>query len=191
MFTVHEPRTRYIAMSQQPLALRPHDVCVLLQLMLTPEVPFRELAQLVGQSLGEAHNATKRLEISRLYLSHRREVNKPAVVEFLVSGVPYVFPGELGPETRGVPTAHSGPVLGENMPSSNVVVWPSVDGEARGLALAPLCAGAPNTISSNPPLYRWLTVVDALRVGRARERSLAREALEQEIGSPMRDAWLT
>ena len=178
-------------MGQQALALRPHDVCVLLQLALTPEVPFRELARLVGQSLGEAHNATKRLEISRLYLSHRREVNKPAAIEFLVSGVPYVFPGELGPETRGVPTAHSGPVLKEIVPSPNVIVWPSVHGGARGLALIPLCAAAPETVDSNPPLYRWLTIVDALRVGRARERSLARRALEAELGSPMRDTWLT
>ena len=178
-------------MSQQVLALRPHDICVVLQLVLTPGVPFRELARLVGQSLGQAHNATKRLESARLYLSHRSEVNRPALVEFLVSGVPYVFPGELGPETRGVPTAHSGPALREAVAAHTLVVWPSANGEARGLSLAPLCASAPDTIDSNPPLYRWLTIVDALRVGRARERSIAREALEREIGSPMRDAWLS
>jgi hypothetical protein len=157
---------------------------------LTPDVPFRELSQLVGTSLGEAHNATKRLEISRLYLPHRHGVNKPALVEFLVSGVPYVYPGELGLETRGVPTAYSGPVFEESMVTAPVVVWPSVEGEARGLALTPLCAAAPLTISSNPPLYHWLTIIDALRVGRARDRRLARQALEREIGSPMRDAWL-
>jgi hypothetical protein len=173
----------------QLLALRPHDVCVLLQLTLTPKVSFRQLAQLVGQSLGEVHNASKRLEVSRLCMAHPGEVNRPAAVEFLVSGVPYAFPGELGPETRGVPTAHSGPVLRDLVPSPSIVVWPSADGEARGLALAPLCAGAPRTVHSNPSLYRLLTIVDALRVGRARERSLARRALEAEIGSPMRDAW--
>ena len=178
-------------MSRQALALRPHDVCVALQLVLTPDVSFRELARSAGQSLGEAHNASKRLEIARLYLSHRKEVNKPALVEFLVSGVPYVFPGELGPETRGVPTAHSGPPLRDVVSSSTVIVWPSADGEARGQALTPLCAAAPKTIDANPALYRWLTIVDALRVGRARERNLAREALEREIGSPMRDAWST
>jgi hypothetical protein len=164
---------------------------VALQLTLTPEAPFRELAHLVGQSLGETHNATKRLEIARLYQPHQRDVNKSALVEFLVSGVPYVYPGELGPETRGVPTAHSGPVLKEVMAGVDVVVWPSLDGNARGLSLAPLCASAPGTISTNPPLYRWLTVVDALRIGRARERGLARRVLESEIGSAMRDVWLS
>lgn len=169
-------------MGQQPLSLRPHDVCVLLQLIADPELTFRELAKSVGVSLGEAHNATKRLEVSRLYASHLRQANRSAVVEFLVSGVPYVFPGELGTETRGVPTAHSGPVFSEEFSSPHVVVWPSAQGKLRGLALTPLCPEAPKMIDSNPLLYRWLTVVDALRVGRARERSMARSFLEREIG---------
>jgi len=166
---------------QQPLALRPHDVCVLLQLVLNPEVTFRQLAELVGISLGEAHNATKRLEISRLFSTDFREANRPAMIEFLVSGVPYVFPGELGSETRGVPTAHSGPVLADLVVTPHVVVWPSLHGEARGLALTPLCPAAPEMINSNPLLYRWLTVVDALRVGRARERAIARKFIESEL----------
>jgi len=33
-------------------SLRPHDVCVLLQISLDPEPTFRDLARLVGLSLG-------------------------------------------------------------------------------------------------------------------------------------------
>jgi len=33
----------------------------------------------------------------------------------------------------------------------------------------------------NQRLYRWLTVVDALRIGRARDRSLARDVLSREL----------
>jgi len=185
MFMVHEQRMKAESVSQQPLSLRPHDVCVLLQLVLTPEVTFRKLAELVGISLGEAHNATKRLEVSRLYVLHLHQANRPALTEFLISGVPYAFPGELGPETRGVPTAHSGPALAELVSTPHVVVWPSPHGEARGLALTPLCAAAPKMINSNPLLYRWLTVVDALRVGRARERSIARSLIETELASTL------
>jgi hypothetical protein len=36
-------------------------------------------------------------------------------------------------------------------------------------------------ISSNPTLYHWLTVVDALRVGRARERQIAKKYFDDEL----------
>ena len=168
-------------MKRQPLSLRPHDVCVLLQFALQPEMTFRELSFLVGLSLGEVHNATKRLVVSRLVPPGGGMVNESACFEFLVSGVPYVFPGELGPETRGVPTAHSGPILRERFPEAELVVWPSAQGTVRGLSLTPLCRNAPNAAAGNPALYEWLTVVDSLRIGRARERKMARESLEQRL----------
>lgn len=168
-------------MSSQPLALRPHDVCVALQLAITPKTTFRDLAQAVGVSVGEAHNAAKRLEVARLFMGDLREVNRRALQEFLVSGVPYAFPGELGPEVRGVPTAYSGPALADEMASPHTVVWPSVHGRLRGLSLTPLCPSAPETIETSPELYRLLTLVDALRVGRARDRNLAQRLLETEL----------
>ena len=108
-------------------------------------------------------------------------MNRRACVDFLISGVPYVFPGEFGPEVRGVPTAHSAPIFREQFPDAEMVVWPSVQGAVRGLSLTPLCRNAPNTAVSNPALYEWLTVVDSLRIGRARERKMAREFLEQRL----------
>lgn len=142
---------------------------------------FRELAENVGLSLGEAHNATQRLEAARLMLPNRGPVHKRALTEFLVSGVPYAFPAEQGPETRGVPTAHSGPILREILDSHDQVVWPSAAGTARGVALKPLCREAPQMPERNPRLYDWLTVVDALRIGRARDKQLAREYVEREL----------
>jgi len=168
-------------MNRQPLALRPHDICVLLQYSLSPKVPFRELSKLVGISLGEAHNATKRLEASRLIRPGGGAVNASGSLEFLVSGVPYAFPGILGPEARGVPTAHCGPVLRNDLRSGEMVVWPSVKGAARGFSLIPLCQSAPDTAERNQPLYSLLTVVDAIRIGRARERKLAKEFLRKHF----------
>jgi hypothetical protein len=169
-------------MSNQALALRPHDVCVALQLALVPAMPFRDLAQAVGISLGEAHNSAKRLESARLLMVDLREMNLRALLEFIVSGVPYAYPGELGPEVRGVPTAYSGPAMANELDSPHVVVWPSIHGRSRGISLTPLCPSAPETLETNPSLYRLLTLVDALRIGRARERDLARRLLATELG---------
>lgn len=168
-------------MSPSQISLRPHDICVALQLVLTPGFSYRELAHDVGLSLGEAHNAVKRLEQARLFIPDPGRVNVPALLELLVHGVPYVFPGQLGPDTQGVPTAHSGPALVEHLSGVDVIVWPSADGEIRGQALAPLCASAPDLVQRNEALYRWLTLVDALRIGRARDRGLAEGILRDEL----------
>ena len=47
------------------MPLKPADVAVALQLSLTPDVPYRELAAAVGISHGEAHNAVRRLQAAR------------------------------------------------------------------------------------------------------------------------------
>ena len=168
-------------MSNQPIALRPHDVCVALQLSLAGRTSFRSLASAVGLSLGETHNAAKRLGAARLVAADLSSTNNPGLLDFLVSGVPYCFPGQLGPQARGVPTAHSGPALSGVIQQSDPIVWPSRLGDVRGASLAPLCKSAPEMKEANPELYRLLTVVDALRIGRARERSIAEQVLREAL----------
>lgn len=162
-------------------SLRPHDVAVALQLALTPALSYRALAQAVGLSQGEVHNAVKRLAFARLVRQDTRAVHRGALLEFLTGGVPYAFPAEPGPETRGVPTAHAGPSLAADFPDAAPVVWPSVDGRHRGAAVEPLYAGAADTLRHNPELYDLLTLVDALRIGRARERLRARDLLKDRL----------
>lgn len=147
-------------------------------------MPYRALAEAVGLSQGETHNAVRRLAAARLVRPDTRAVHRGGLLEFLAGGVPYVFPAEPGPETRGVPTAHSAPPLAAEFPDADAVVWPAVGGERRGAGLEPLYAGAPATAQKNPPLYMLLTLVDVLRVGRARERQRARVLLHEGLTSP-------
>ncbi len=169
-------------------SLRPHDVAVALQLVLTPATPYRALADAVGISQGEAHNAVRRLVFARLVRSDTRTVHRGALLEFLLGGVPYAFPAELGPETRGIPTAHAGPLLAAEFAAADPVVWPAEHGEYRGAMVEPLYTGATSTFRNNPELYELLTLVDAVRIGRARERhraqSLLRERLAASICGP-------
>ena len=166
--------------SRQP-SLRPVDVVVALHLVLRPEDGYETVADSLGIGLGSGHRSVKRLMAGGLVLPHRRAVNRKALLDFLVYGVPHVFYGILGAEAQGVPTAHSGPLLSERLESTGVIVWPSAEGRIRGESLIPLYDGAAGLIHRSPELYDLLTLVDALRVGRARERRLAAELLEARL----------
>ena len=60
-------------------------------------------------------------------------------------------------------------------------LWPSLAGTLRGASVTPLSAAAPATAVDNPALYELLALVDAVRLGRARERTRARQLLRGRI----------
>jgi hypothetical protein len=139
----------------------------------------------------EANAGLERLTLCQLYGSRSRRVIRRNLAEFLVSGLRYVFPGQLGELGRGMPTSILGsPTLSarflidddEDDQKSNVV-WPA-DGDAariRGRVLTPLCRSVPLAAADDPMLYEYLALVDALRVGRARERELAKDELAKRL----------
>lgn len=116
-------------MPQRPCPFAPTNVAVALQLSLTAEASYAELARRAGVSVGEAHNSVKRLERTQLLTVKGQRPNPRRLIEFLLHGVPNVFPGHLGSETRGVPTAHGGPDLREQLVFDTEIVWPSVNDE--------------------------------------------------------------
>ena len=164
--------------------LRPHDVAVALQLVLSPGMTYPAIARALRLSLGESHNAVRRLIAARLVRKDERAVNRAALLEFLTGGVPYAFAVEPGPVTRGVPTAHSAPPLNAEFDAADAFVWPSAEGQRRGSSVEPLWPGAPEVADTDERLYRLLAVVDALRVGRARERQRARKYLQDMLKPP-------
>ncbi len=166
--------------SRQP-SLRPVDVVVALHLVLRPEDGYETVADLLGIGLGSGHRSVKRLVAGGLVLPHRRAVNHTKLLNFVVYGVPHAFYAILGAEAQGVPTAHAGPLLSKHIESAGPIVWPGVEGQVRGQSLIPLYEGAAGLTSRAPELYDLLTLVDALRVGRARERRLATELLETRL----------
>ena len=105
------------------------------------------------------------------------------LVEFLTHGLKYAFPPERGSMVRGVPTAAAAEPLKSRFVEDREppTVWPYAEGKVRGLALAPLYAGAPKAALRDPKLYWVLALCDAIRSGRTRERSLAVELLRKVI----------
>jgi hypothetical protein len=52
-------------------------------------------------------------------------------------------------------------------------VWPYAKGNMRGTAVKPLSENAPKAVLKDDRLYDLLALVDAIRIGKVRERNLA------------------
>ena len=155
-----------------------HD-CVGRGLMGKPAgATTQEVADGVGLDLAVVHRAFRRLQTSQLILSDRR-VQAVHAEEFLVHGLRYVFPPEYGGASRGVPTAWAVSPLRERFASDGSLppVWPHPQGAVRGIAVEPLHKAVPSAALADPALHARLAVVDALRLGDARQCREARELL--------------
>lgn len=91
-----------------------------------------------------------------------------ALLEFLLYGLPYVFPVQPGAQARGLATGPSAPPLVATFGPEPAYVWPSAMGEVWGAAIEPLYAGAPAAARDDAQLYELLALVDALRLNAQR-----------------------
>lgn len=164
--------------------LRPLDVAVALRLSRDTGSTFDVIADDLAMSPSVAHGSVARLREAGLVQADNRKVNRHALLEFLEHGVKYAFPANRGPSARGVPTAHSASILADQLVAEDAIVWPSGEGHAFGESLTPLYERAPSLAKRSPAEYQMLALVDAIRVGGARERSLALDELRQRIYHP-------
>src|SRR6266702_7363320 len=171
------------------MSLKPQDVVVVLKLCAYPDVrpAMSIIAGDLGLSPSEVHGAIQRLRGSRLLHGPalKDKPNISGLEEFLVHGLKYAFPAEHGEVTRGIPTSYAAePLKSEISMSSDLPpVWPWHEGNTRGLGLEPLYKNVPRAALRDPALYQLLALVDAIRDGRARERSLAERELVRRLKS--------
>ncbi len=170
------------------ISMKPQDVVVAIKVAILGEnkITFSNLANALAMSASEVHASTKRCELAgMLTASHGNGLTaiKPALKEFLSHGARYAFPAVLGPITRGMLTASAGPTLSKLLVASpeGPPVWPFAQGEARGPSLYPLYPKVPEAAANDPELYDLLTLIDAIRIGGARDRELAIGELEKRI----------
>ncbi|MFY9307719.1 MAG: hypothetical protein WAQ28_01595 [Bacteroidia bacterium] len=163
--------------------LKPQDILILLKIITLKEKEWfhHTLAHDIGISQSEVSQSLNRSKYAGLIDSSRKKVIKSALLELLEHGVRYVFPQRPGAMVRGVPTAHSAPPLNNVIQSEENYVWPSSKGEVRGQAIVPLYPSVLEAIQKDPLLYELLALVDAIRVGKAREIELAKTELEKRI----------
>lgn len=164
--------------------LKPIDLAIAMTLAIKPPEPrptYDQLGRALGVSSSTAFESVQRLQSAGLLRPETREPNTNVLMNFLEFGAKCTFPPSLGRQSRGVPTAHTGPALRKVFDGTDPIVWPDADGSARGTGLTPLYPNAVALPEREPAIYDALTLVDALRVGRARERAAAMTALRHAI----------
>ncbi len=150
------------------------------------EWTVRSLEADLGIPRAGVHRSLQRLGVAGLYGLDRRRTNLSQAEEFLVHGVKYLFPPELGGETRGMSTAWAAPPLSDELaPSSDLPpVWPDPEGRQRGIAVAPLHPAVPHLSRRDPDLGERLALTDAIRMGDARVRGVATKLLGKRLTQP-------
>lgn len=175
----------YYGMANKLSGIKPQDILVLMKIVVLGEESWRiaDLSQQLSVSSSEVCMALERSREVGLLDSSKRVVLKAPTLEFLKHGLKYVFPARPGPVCRGVPTAHSAAPLSNTIVAedSDQFVWPHAEGEVRGQAIEPLYPSVPQAALRDPLLHELLALVDALRVGRAREQKLAAAELERRL----------
>jgi hypothetical protein len=160
--------------------MRPHDIAILLKIASKGKNDWfmKDLAHELQISASEISESLNRSVIAGLVSSDKKTLRKLAIIDFLRSGLRYVFPQRPGSLTRGIGTSISAPPLNEEFFSDENFVWPYAKGNIRGQAIEPLHPKTPEACSSDSKYYQMMALTDAIRIGKAREQNLAFDRLK-------------
>ena len=163
--------------------MRPQDVVLLLKLVLEEGNSWTQIsmAKALSMSQSEVSESLARSGYARLLFEKGRKVAREPLMNFLQYGISHVFPQKPGNIMRGIPTAHSAPPLNYLIQSDEHYVWPYAKGQVRGHSIQPLYSAILPVIEQDKELYELLALIDSLRVGKAREKSLAIDLLKKKI----------
>ena len=162
-------------MKNQNIQIKSQDILLLLKIISenNPKWNQEPMAHSLGLSQSEVSESVARSKYAGLLDPKGKAVMKMALMEFLQYGLRYVFPQKPGAVVRGLPTSHSASPLKEQIQSTENYVWPYRKGTVRGHSIMPLYPSVPEAVLKDKKLHELLSLVDALRVGRAREKELA------------------
>lgn len=145
----------------------------------------RSLERFTGISKSQVNLSLNRMQEVGLSKTDNNKgcptVNKQALLEFIVYGIRYVFPAKLGELTRGIATSVAAPVLSQQVRSSAELmpVWPSAEGDQKGLAVEPLHKNVMQSIKGDDLMYDLLALTDAIRIEQVRTKRIAVDLLTE------------
>ncbi len=175
--------------------MKSQDILILLKLISlhqnnkvqAEDFSVRALAAATGISKTEINASLKRSMDVGLAKRDRKSqlplANSKALLDFIVSGLRYVFPANPGAIARGMVTGFEAPGLQGLLSSigENHYVWPDAESSEKGQVIAPLYKTAPFAAQQDPQLYQSMALVDAIRLGNAREVSIAETELKKRL----------
>jgi len=166
------------------LTLSPLDLVILIKIALSrdSEISQSQLAADLFISQSEVSKSLVRSRYARL-ITGNYNLMLFGLLEFIEHGVKYCFPQQPGALVRGIPTAHSHEVLKKDINGDVDYVWPSAKGNMRGQAIIPLYPSVINSSLIDKELHLVLALLDAIRVGRNREKNLAIEILWKKLSN--------
>jgi len=163
--------------------MRPQDLVILLKIVALDQQEWglSALSHTLHISISEISESLNRSRIAKLIDSHKKNVNRHNLMEFLEHGVKYVFPLQPGTMVRGIATAHSYPAIYDSFISEQHYVWADPKGKIIGLELEPFYPKQTLAVKNDPVLYEMIALVDMLRIGKLREIKYAVTRLKQLI----------
>ncbi len=175
--------------------MKSQDILILLKLdslhrsdsVKSVDFSVRALATTTGISKTEVSASLNRsIEVGLAKLDRKNQLpitNSKALLEFIVSGLRYVFPAKPGAVGRGVSTGFEAPGLLGLLSSTAEYhyVWPDAEGNDKGQMIVPLYKTAPYAARQDAKLYKNMALVDAIRLGDAREIAIAKKELEASL----------
>jgi DNA-binding transcriptional ArsR family regulator len=169
-------------------AVQSLDVLILLKLVANEalNLSIRELARQLGSVSKSAVDISLRRLVShgllRIAPDGSRQVNRLAARELLERAIRWIAPAVIGPFELGLETAYAAAPLAQRLiGDSDPLVMPLPEGPVRGRAVKPLHPGAPTAAKNDPKLHELLAIVDALRIGRQRDREVAIQELRARL----------
>lgn len=177
--------------------MKSQDILILLKLISlhhrdkvqAEDFSVRALAAATGISKTEINASLKRsIDISLAKRDRKSQLpmaNSKALLDFIVSGLRYVFPANPGAVARGMMTGFEAPGLQGLLSSigENHYVWPDAESSEKGQVIVPLYKTAPFAARQDPQLYQSMALVDAIRLGNPREVTIAKTELKKRLRS--------
>lgn len=177
------------------MPIKPQDVVILAKLISydrrNQSWSQSSMAYELCLSASQISYSLQRLQTSRLICPDFRNSEKKFLPitqlceEFLIHGVKFAFPPEFGTLTRGIPTGYAAPSLNNIIVPGNdpIPVWPHAEGTHKGIELTPFHPCVPKSIIKYPDpfFYDLLSLLDAIRSGRARERNIGAEKISKML----------
>jgi hypothetical protein len=167
--------------------MKPQDISVLCMLIHFGKEKwnFDKLSEAVCLSRGESHKSIKRLIEAQLYNDIAKKPILQNTEEFFVHSIKYLVPKKIMSVERGIRTSHSHLVFENDFSDAKEkYVWPYFKGKDRGVAIEPISKNVVEAVlkiglDSKNIFYTLLALIDAIRLGKARERKLGREYLKK------------